>query len=1026
MTDAADQIAATSSPNRARDLWVRYGWAGFIGASLGLSIARLLYETNPFRFATFGSAGASIGIAAAGALFWVLLTIIIEKRPAQGIFPIAVYVPIMLVWLYILTPPMQVDPQRGSIIIAGSVILSLTLAVPWLIAPGAEIPTHRRWIGTVIIAIIIFTIYLLTLQRTIGRADTFEFQVTAPVVGVAHPTGYPLCLLLGKLFSLLPLGKVATRVNLISAVAATVAVVEIYLTMRRVFHLDRFISGLSAVAFGLSPVFWSQAVIAEVYALHSAFAAAIIGGSLWLVTRFHQGVLVDNPSIAASVQADPSRYAARIVIILFALTGLSLSNHLTTVLLIPTVALALLIAQPRLTWKQWILAAGVFVAGLLIYLYIPLRWPALHDGRLMRWDEFWGWVTGSRFRGALQLQAWLTDPGRWQILSRLILDQYGWIGIVISAAGLILMVIRQWRPALITLTVFAAHAFYGLNYLVPDISVFLIPMFLIQAIWMGYGIAVTIGWFFRRYSIPTEEWVHGALVTIFAILPLSAAWITGASFDWSKEQALEMWGRRVLALPLDQDAAILADSEKVAPLEYLHRIEGIRPDMHIVVLGTEGEYLADLNDRIAKHQTVYLARFLPGLEGTYSLRSVGPLIEVSTTPLKEAPSLSDKPASWINGLTLIGAQTNQRKVHPGDEAWVMLYWQAQQPLANNVQVRAHLIDEGGQVYWQEQPAYPVSNRYPPVAWKDAEIVSDFHAVPMLYTLHPGTYTLQIGISLPFSPDVMLLKDGNEWVSVLNFEVLPIEKALPINGRRLAVTFTEGALVGADAPEQSTPHTETALAATWLSNNGSSKSEYRLPQDQSSADYSIIAQNSALRIHGSASGDATNWEIGGAPIRCGWLQPISQQCPLASTQIEGQAVAQAVANFDSKMLLAEVVFEVGRLTPGQNVDVTLNWQALSQMDEDYTIFVHLLGPDGRLHGQIDQWPVEGTYPTSTWKLGASIEDHYSVPLDADAPPGSYQLEIGVYLLATNTRLPVLNSDGIPIDDHVLLGGLIVPK
>jgi hypothetical protein len=65
-----------------------------------------------------------------------------------------------------------------------------------------------------------------------------------------------------------------------------------------------------------------------------------------------------------------------------------------------------------------------------------------------------------------------------------------------------------------------------------------------------------------------------------------------------------------------------------------------------------------------------------------------------------------------------------------------------------------------------------------------------------------------------------------------------------------------------------------------------------------------------------------------------------------------------------------------------------------------------------------------YPTSSG-LPGSASRTYSVQLTPDAPSGSYQLEIGVYLLATNTRLPVLNADGTAVDDRVLLGGLLVP-
>ncbi|MBK9054282.1 MAG: DUF2723 domain-containing protein [Chloroflexi bacterium] len=72
-------------------------------------------------------------------------------------------------------------------------------------------------------------LYLLTLGRTVGKADTFEFQVVAPQLGIAHPTGYPLYLLLGKLWTLIPIGSVAWRLNLGTALYAAAAAGLLYL-----------------------------------------------------------------------------------------------------------------------------------------------------------------------------------------------------------------------------------------------------------------------------------------------------------------------------------------------------------------------------------------------------------------------------------------------------------------------------------------------------------------------------------------------------------------------------------------------------------------------------------------------------------------------------------------------------------------------------------------------------------------------------------------------------------------------------
>lgn len=999
--------------------WARPVWTGI---PLGLAVARLLYEIDPLRFGVFGTLLMSLALALAGL---VIMSVLFWRANHRSLpLPTSALFPAILPWLYILTPPSRVDILRGSILIGGTILLILTLATPWFLEVEEPHRTRLRWVGILGVGLIAAIAYLLTLQRTVGRADTFEFQVTAPVLGVAHPTGYPLYLLIGKLFSLIPVGSVAARVNLASAAAATLAVIILYLTMRRALHVDRSVAIVAALAFGLSPIFWSQAVIAEVYALHNAFAAALLGGTLWMVMHLDQ-----PPDPAAHPHGETlGRFALtvpRITIILFALVGFSLANHLTTLLLLPAGAAALLFCRPRLSVRQWTLAVGLLLLGLLIYLYLPLRWPALHEGRAMRWDEFWGWVTGSRFGGALQWRGWL-DPARWQILGRLILDQYGWPGVLLSLLGLVLMIWRRWRAAVVTGLAFAAYAFYGLNYHVPDIGVFLIPLFLVLAIWMGYGVSRLVVRVMARFPERWSLWVHAILVTLFAYLPLYAAWTTGPSFDWSAEQALEAWGRRVLALPLDDNSAILADSEKIAPLEYLHRIEGLRPDMSMVVLGSEEQYLADLRSRLAAGQTVYLARFLPGLEGAYYLRSVGPLVEVGTAPLTSPPVEGD-PIRWENGIALLGAQAYQQEVPAGGEAWIMLYWQSLEPVSDNVQVRTRLVDASGLPLWEGASAYPVSNRYPPVAWKDAEVVPDFYAIPILYSIRPGAYTVQVSLGPAFSSEIVTAETGGEWIDAVSFSVRPPAEQVPVLGERRAVDFGLGGLVGVEVPERVPLASPVTLVATWLNGGTGARTTHILAPPHLNAQFPILAQEGPLQLQADAdtSANQITWRLTGEGLRCGWLAPLASSCTLGATQMQGEAILQAVANFDNQILLLEVSFEAGRLEPGQSLDVTLVWEGLREMDQDYTVFVHLLGPDGRVHGQVDSWPVQGTYPTSEWPVGVRIEDRYSVLLAPGAPSGSYQLEVGIYLLATNARLPILNAQGAAVDDKILLGGLLVP-
>ncbi|MCA9918337.1 MAG: glycosyltransferase family 39 protein [Anaerolineales bacterium] len=100
-----------------------------------------------------------------------------------------------------------------------------------------------------------------------------------------------------------------------------------------------------------------------------------------------------------------------------------------------------------------------------------------------------------------------------------------------------------------------------------------------------------------------------------------------------------------------------------------------------------------------------------------------------------------------------------------------------------------------------------------------------------------------------------------------------------------------------------------------------------------------------------------------------------------------------------------------------LDLTLYWQAIGPINEDYTAFMHLLTPEGEFVLGQDGQPLGGLYPTSFWGEGELVVDGRS--WFADVPPGEYQLQVGLYLLATGQRLPVSGPHS-ELGDRVLLG------
>jgi hypothetical protein len=95
--------------------------------------------------------------------------------------------------------------------------------------------------------------------------------------------------------------------------------------------------------------------------------------------------------------------------------------------------------------------------------------------------------------------------------------------------------------------------------------------------------------------------------------------------------------------------------------------------------------------------------------------------------------------------------------------------------------------------------------------------------------------------------------------------------------------------------------------------------------------------------------------------------------------------------------------------GQPLHATLFWQALRQPGADLTTFTHLVDASGQTRGQMDVRPHDGAKPTNTWLSGEIVRDDIEIPVPADALPGDYRLQVGMYLLATLQRLPIAGAE-----------------
>jgi len=110
--------------------------------------------------------------------------------------------------------------------------------------------------------------------------------------------------------------------------------------------------------------------------------------------------------------------------------------------------------------------------------------------------------------------------------------------------------------------------------------------------------------------------------------------------------------------------------------------------------------------------------------------------------------------------------------------------------------------------------------------------------------------------------------------------------------------------------------------------------------------------------------------------------------------------------------------------GEELHLTLFWEARQPVSKRYIVFAHLVDATGKIWGQKESLPGGGTRPTDSWQPGVLIVDNYAIPVDAGAPTGSYQLEVGMYDAASGQRLLVLDAQGHPQDHGIVIKPILV--
>ncbi len=419
------------------------------------------------------------------------------------------------------------------------------------------------------VSLLVFVLYLRTLAPTIlpydspALLDVAMLQMQVCVLGITHPTGYPSYLMLSHLFTYLPFGDCAYRANLASAAYAALAVSAVlaagYLLSRRVAA-----AGAAALAFGVGGTLWSQAVMAEVYTLN----ALLVSLTLLVMLLWRE------------------RRRDRYLLLSAFLVGLSMTNHLTSGLLLPASLLFVaLVDRRKLVDARLVLkGAGLFLLGLTPYLYLPIRSamdPPFKANNPANFERFWYVVSGGNLRGGFFAFGLAELPDRLALYWRYLLGDFHWGLLVAAMVGFAALLLWDRAVAALLGFLFAGWLFHAIENDILDVELYFIPTYVVLALAMavGFGVLLTEAedLLTRLPRVPKGA-VLGALSVALLLLPLLGVGAAYARNDMSEDYR----GREIIedvAENAEQDATVLHHRNN---LWYMVLVEERRRDLTLV------------------------------------------------------------------------------------------------------------------------------------------------------------------------------------------------------------------------------------------------------------------------------------------------------------------------------------------------------------------------------------------------------------------------------------------------------------
>jgi len=467
---------------------------------------------------------------------------------------------------------------------------ALSPSRPHEIALAARVDWRTLAVGVAVTSVSA-VIYALTAARDIVIGDSPEYVTVAATLGVAHPPGYPVVTMLGYLFSLIPVGSVPFRVNLLAVVCGALTVGLIYLTAYRLSG-HRLLSGAAALLLAFNPLFWSWSLVIEAFPLNNLLAALMV----YLLVVWNERPDRPAPLVAAAFVG-----------------GLGLANHQTIALLAPAVSYLLWRHRAILFDRPWVIGActGAVLVGLLPYAYLP--WAAAQRPP-------WSWAAISSV-GDLVDHFLRRSYGTGQLVSQplmqggspvsritVLLESFTALQIALIALGAV-QAYRSvrwyfWFAMLAFAVVGPFFAVYSNVNLAVSFIVFVLQRFFLLALvvtapLVALGLVLVIDTAKVRIPRIRPQLVSAAAAGCVAIVVLGQVATAYAAVDQSGNHVASHFAEDILGTMPENSILLVRGDAVVFPVIYASAVERYRPDVAVVILDLLGAewYVRQVRER---------------------------------------------------------------------------------------------------------------------------------------------------------------------------------------------------------------------------------------------------------------------------------------------------------------------------------------------------------------------------------------------------------------------------------------------